>query len=73
MKDRFKVIRFEPRFVPERLLGELSELWHLSRVPFNSRYERMLWASREFSKHHPEISATAAYKDLDCMLAFGGR
>jgi hypothetical protein len=71
MKDKW--ITFEPRFVPEHLLVELSNLWHLSQVPCNSGYERMLWASREFSKHHPEISSTAAYKDLDCMLEFGGR
>jgi hypothetical protein len=32
MNNRFKVVRFEPRFVPERLLGELSELWHLLRA-----------------------------------------
>lgn len=66
------VITFKPRFVPEDLLGELSNLWHLSRVPCNTRYERLLWASREFSKAHPEVSSTAAYKDLDCMLEFGG-
>jgi len=29
----------------------------------------MLWASKEFSKAHPEISPTAAYKDLDGLLS----
>ena len=68
-----KVQTFKPRFVPERLLPELSNLWHLSRVPKNARYERMLWTAGEFSKAHPELSSTAVYKDLDAMLSFGGR
>lgn len=72
MRHDYRVITFKPRFVPEHLLGELSNLWHLSRVPKNTRYERMLWASSEFSKAHPEVSATGAYKDLDAMLEFGG-
>jgi hypothetical protein len=66
------VITFKPRFVPERLLGDLSNLWHLSRVPKNTRYERMCWVADEFHKAHPEISTNAAYKDLDGMLSFGG-
>jgi hypothetical protein len=69
-----KVERFTPRFIPTHLLGDLFELWHTSRVARgNSRYERMLWASDQFHKAHPEISSTAAYKDLDGMLAFGVR
>lgn len=64
-----KILTFKSRFVPEHLLPELSNLWHLSRVPHHSRYDRMSWTSREFSKAHPEISATAAYKDLDGMLS----
>lgn len=74
-----KIIEFEPRFVPKRLLVELSNLWHLSRTACAgkdySRYNRMLWTSREFVKAHPELnlSSTGAYKDLDAMLSFGGR
>ena len=61
--------RYECRWVPKYLEAELSNLWHVSRVPCgNNRHQRMLWASREFSKAHPEISATAAYKDLEGML-----
>ena len=70
---KMKVITFEPRFVSEHLLAELSNLWHLSRVPCHSRYDRMIWTSKEFSKAHPEVSSGGAYKDLDCMLEFGGR
>lgn len=69
-----KVLTFRPRFVPESLLNDLSNLWHLSRVPHGlNRYKRMLWASDEFHKAHPGVSATAAYKDLGDMLEFGGR
>ena len=70
--------RFQPRFLTDTQLGELSNLWHLSRTALSgrdgsSRYKRMLWASDAFHKAHPHISSTAAYKDLDAMLAFGGR
>ena len=68
-----KVETFTPRFTSTPGLNELSTLWHTSRTATTGRYNRMLWASREFSKAHPEVSATAAYKDLEAMLAFGGR
>ncbi len=74
MKD--KVLTFHPRFIAERDLAELSNLWHLSRVaaqPETSRYRRMLWTSAEFAKAHPEVTSTGAYKDLGDMLEFGGR
>ena len=71
-RDYRALITFEPRFVPEHMLAELSNLWHLSKVPHNKRYDRLLWTSREFSKAHPELTSTAVYKDLDAMLEFGG-
>ncbi len=53
--------------------GELINLYHLARVPLSgqraSRYDKMLWASKEYHKKYPEISATAAYKMLDRLLA----
>jgi len=54
-----------PRWIPDHLMTELANLWHLSRVHSNSRYERLLWTSKEFHKIHPELSETAIYKDLD--------
>jgi hypothetical protein len=73
-KDRdYRVIEFKPRWVPEHMLAELSNLWHLSRVPKHGRYDRLLWTSSEFAKAHPELTSTAVYKDLDAMLEFGGR
>lgn len=51
-------------------------LWHLARTalvhkPLEERtsYHRMQWAAAEFHKLHPDISAGAAYKDLEAMLA----
>jgi hypothetical protein len=72
-----RVEHFHPHFVPEDLMGELADLWHLSRVPKgNDRYERMLWTSDQFHKKHPEVSSTGAYKDLDAWtqwnVGFGG-
>ena len=72
MRRDYQVITFKPRFVPEHMLAELSNLWHLSRVPYNKRYDRLLWTSSEFAKAHPELTSTAVYKDLDAMLEFGG-
>jgi hypothetical protein len=72
-----RVLRFEPRFVRESDLAELSNLWHLSRTACagarNGRWERMNWAATQFAKNHTYVSATGAYKDLDAMLEFGGR
>jgi hypothetical protein len=48
--------------------AELSNLFHLANTALAGtspgRYERRLWASKEFSKAHPEVSSTAAYKEL---------
>jgi hypothetical protein len=30
----------------------------------------MIWATKEFNKVHPEISATKAYKDLSLNASF---
>ena len=62
------------RFVTKEQMSELINLYHLSRVALSGtgkrgKYEQMLWATSEFHKLHPDISATAAYKDLDGQLA----
>ncbi len=67
-----EVLHFTPRFVPEHLLADLSNLWHLSRTISSSRYERLIYTSKHFSREHG-LSRTAVYKDLGDMLAFGGR
>jgi hypothetical protein len=49
--------------------GELANLFHLARVPLSGTgkdtpYERRKWAARKFAETHPEVSSTAAYKEL---------
>ena len=63
------------RFISQDQYNELIGLYHLARValsdkPFaeQSRYYRMLWASKEFNKKYPAISPTAAYKDLEANM-----
>jgi hypothetical protein len=71
-----KIIAFTPRFVPEYLIPELSQMWHTSAIPISGGYstpgerkhKRMLWTAQEFHKFHPELIPTAIYKDLDVML-----
>ena len=60
------------RFISQEQYNELINLYHLARVALSdrvpSRYDRMIWATKEFNKLHPEISATAAYKDLEANM-----
>jgi hypothetical protein len=53
----------------EKELQKLIEIWHISRVHSNSRYERMLYTSKWFAKEFPEHSSTWAYKTLERQLA----
>ena len=49
----------------EREKLELSELFHLAHCyGKHSRYERKLWAAQAYEKQHPDVSSTAAYKQL---------
>lgn len=64
------------RFVTRAQGTELVNLFHLARTALcgkgkgiPSRHEKMLWASGEFHKEHPEISSTAAFKDLEALLS----
>lgn len=72
------VVEFKPRWVPEYLLAELSNLWHVSRVAMShvpssgKTHARLMWTSQAFSKAYPDLSSTAVYKDLYDMLSFGG-
>ena len=60
------------RFLSQSQYIELINLYHLARTALAggdaSRYNRMLWAIKEFHKIYPSISKTAAYKDLDSNL-----
>jgi hypothetical protein len=63
---------YAPRFVSRDQLIELVNFWHLAQTALSgqgtSRHTRLIWASDEFHKLHPEISAMAAYKDLSNSL-----
>ena len=65
--------RYAVRFIQPQHEGELINLYHLARTALSGqacgRWERMNYAAQEFSKAHPEVSSTAAYKDLDGLLA----
>ncbi len=60
---------YEVRFIRNEHIAELINLYHLARTALPGQhgctaYDRRLWASKEFSLAHPEITPTAAYKDL---------
>ena len=63
---------YRPRWLTRDQGYEIVNLYHLARTALSGqpdgRYERMMWASREFHKAHPETSQTAAYKDLCGLL-----
>ena len=49
--------------------AELSNLYHLARTALagtgrDTPYERMKWAAKAYSDKYPEVSSTAAYKQL---------
>lgn len=62
--------KFVPRFVTVEQLAELVNFYHLARVPVGSRkYDRMIQAANWLHDKYPDITHTAAYKDLDTFLA----
>jgi len=67
---------YQVRFINPAHIGELVNLYHLARVAHandaekrGSRYHRKLWAAEQFHKAHPEVTETAAYKDLEGLLS----
>lgn len=64
---------YATRFIPQAQSGDIINLFHLARTALSgkecTRYTRMLWAANEYHKLHPDVSATAAYKDLDGLIA----
>lgn len=47
--------------------AELIELYLMARVALDnpSRYERLLWVARQFSRKHPEVRKITAYRATD--------
>ena len=66
----------ELRFVKPEHYAELVNLYHLARVALSgrddSKYARMIWATKEWAKIHTYTSATGAYKDLSTNLLLAG-
>jgi hypothetical protein len=57
------------RFIPDRFKSELINLYHTARIAgCISKYERMIWATKEFNKTYPEYSKGYIYKDLEEIL-----
>lgn len=73
-----KLIDFFPELTEGKIWtdsekAELANLFHTAQTallkpgtgkPRPSRYERMQYAAKWFAKKHPEVSSTAAYKEL---------
>lgn len=66
---------YQVRFIKPDDAGEIVQLYHTARAalsdkpfPQQSPHHRMLWASAQFHKAHPEVSETGAYKDLCGLL-----
>jgi len=62
------------RFISEFDAPELVNLYHLAKTALSDkqdqgRHARMIWASKEFAKAHPQVSPTGAYKDLDTLTS----
>jgi len=64
---------YETRFIKQEHASEAVNLYHLARTALAGekcgRYERLVWSAEQFNKAHPEISRTAAYKDIECLTA----
>lgn len=62
------------RFIPERDIAKLINLYHLARTPLAgkrpTRHDRMVWAANAYARYeNPSVTSTAAYKDLDALLS----
>lgn len=62
------------RFVKNCDYNELINLYHLARTALagedDSKYNRMLWACKQWAKNHTYTSAMGAYKDLSANLGY---
>lgn len=65
-----KPYQYEPRFMSQAQLTELLNLWHLAKTARygGNRHDQLTWATNEFHKLYPDISTTAAWKDLTAQL-----
>jgi hypothetical protein len=66
---------YQCRFILSRDAAQLVNLYHTARIALSDRpsnrqtpYDRMLWASKEYARSHPDVSECGAYKDLCGLL-----
>ena len=63
---------YVPRFIKASQVREIVELYHIARTALSGKpcepRDRMLWASKEFAAKYPDVTETAAYKDLCGLL-----
>lgn len=61
---------YKTRFIPQADAAGLINDYHVARsVVGSSRHARMVQAAAWYAAGHPQTSSTAAYKDLDGLLA----
>lgn len=60
--------RGELEYVPQRLLPELMNLWHLSKTATDFEVERIDWTVDEFHNAHPELTHSQIFRDLNAMV-----
>lgn len=64
--------QYVPRFITRQQASDLLEFWRMTSVGHKdwsaSFHERMLNTCKKFVKIHPDVSLTAAYKDLCGLL-----
>jgi hypothetical protein len=59
----------EMEFVPQRLIPDLMNLWHLSKTAEGSNeLARIDWTVDQFHKEHPEFTHSQIFRDLNAML-----
>ena len=63
---------YQPRFVTKDQLNELINLYHLADTALSGtdyhKWDKLNYAAKEFHKKYPNISETAAYKDISNQM-----
>lgn len=62
--------REHTKVITQTEISELIELYHTAQIALGetNRYDRMLWACRQFSESHPDIPRVRAYKTLEPII-----
>ena len=68
MEKDLPVVEFKPRFLSESQMAEIVEFWHLSRVKYTGRHDRLTLACKWFNDKYPDVRG--AYKDLSDLVSW---